>query len=171
MTHAQSIAQKELYGRRKHRDALVRAARAAAKKAGREVRDFTKLLLHNWPAWGLGLALGVMLLAGCAHQVNAPLPAGALNTFDADSFRTLADAHAAVQSIQGDVAGGKLTLDDGQKTVLNKAITDVNMADHAYKLYHAQGAGDTAGLTQAIQQVIGDLASLSTAFPKTPPAK
>jgi uncharacterized lipoprotein YbaY len=127
------------------------------------------MLFHNWPAWALGAALCVLLLAGCAHRANAPLPAGALNTFDADSFRTLSDGHAAVASIQGDVASGKLTLDLGQKAVLNTAISDVNTADHLYKLYHAQGAGDTQQLTRAIQLVIGDLAALSTAFPTAPP--
>lgn len=111
-----------------------------------------------------------LLFVGCAHQANAPLPAGALNTFDADSYRTLSDGHAAVASIQGDVAGGKLTLDSGQKTVLNKAIADVNTADHLYKLYHASGAGNTQQLTQAIQLVVGDLAALSTAFPTAAPA-
>jgi hypothetical protein len=108
---------------------------------------------------------GALLLAGCVHPANAPLPAGALNTFDADSYRTLADAHAAVQSIQGDVSAGKVTLNDGQKVVVNKAIADVNTADHLYKLYHANAAGDTTQLTQAIQLVVGDLAALSTAFP------
>jgi hypothetical protein len=113
---------------------------------------------------------GALLVAGCAHQVNAPLPAGALNVFDADSYRTLADGHAAVESLQKQASAGKLTLDTSQKLVLNRAITDVNTADHIYKLYHASASGDTAALTQAIQQVVADLAALAT-IPKAAAAK
>ena len=118
---------------------------------------------------------GALLVAGCAHQVTAPaapLPPGALNAFDADSYRTLADGHAAVQSLQQQTAAGTLTLTMSQKQVLNKAITDVNTADHLYSLYHAEASGDTTALTQAIQQVIADLAGLA-AIPnaQTAPAK
>lgn len=105
---------------------------------------------------------GALLVAGCAHQVTAPLPVGALNVFDADSFRTLADAHAAAESIQKQAAAGTVTLDASQKAVVNKAITDVNTADHLYKLYHASAGGDTTALTTAIQQVVADLAALAT---------
>jgi hypothetical protein len=115
---------------------------------------------------------GALLIAGCAHQVNAPLPPGALNAFDADSYRTLSDGHAAIQSIQQDAAAGKLTLDANQKTVLNKAIADVNTADHLYQAYHASGAGDTTALSTAIQQIVADLALLSTVpTAATTPAK
>lgn len=106
---------------------------------------------------------GALLIAGCAHQATpAALPQGALNTFDADSYRTLSDGHAAVQSIQQDVSAGTVTLDANQKQVLNKAIADVNTADHFWKLYHAEAGGDTTALTQAIQQVVADLAALAT---------
>jgi hypothetical protein len=129
-------------------------------------------LFHEPLLWICMIVItGALLLAGCAHQAAAPLPPGALNTFDADSYRTLSDGHAAIQSIQQDVSAGKVTLGDTERTVLNKAITDVNAADHLYKLYHANGAGDTTALSQAIQQVVGDLAALSTAFPAPAAAK
>lgn len=121
--------------------------------------------LHNWSTWALVCAVMLLFLAGCAHQVNAKLPPGALNTFDADSYRVLSDAHAVVQSIHDDAAAGKVTLNDGQKALINHVIADDNTADHLYKAYHAQASGDTTALSQAIQLLIGDLASLSTAFP------
>jgi hypothetical protein len=134
------------------------------------MRSYLHDLFHEPTLWvSLIIVCGVLLLAGCAHTVTAPLPAGALNTFDADSYRTLSDAHAAVQSIQQDASAGRVQLDGAQKQTLNKAIVDVNTADHAWKLYHSTGAGDTAGLTQAIQEVVADLAAL-TSFPKTAPA-
>lgn len=116
---------------------------------------------------------GALLVAGCAHQVTAapaPLPPGALNAFDADSYRTLADGHAAVQSLQQQAAAGTLTLNASQKTVLNKAITDVNTADHLYSLYHAEAGGDTTALSTAIQQVVADLAALATVPTAATPA-
>jgi hypothetical protein len=118
------------------------------------------------------LICGALLISGCAHQVTATLPPGALNAFDADSYRTLADGHAAVQSLQQQAAGGTLVLTVSQKQVLNKAITDVNTADHLYSLYHAEGSGDTTALSTAIQQVVADLAALAT-IPnaQTAPAK
>jgi hypothetical protein len=128
--------------------------------------------IRQYALIGLATCLALMFLAGCQHKAAAALPPGALNTFDADSYRVLSDAHAAIQSIRDDAAAGKLTLNDGQKTLIDKVITDNNTADHLYKAYHASGAGNTAALTQAIQLLIGDLASLSNAFPnQTAPAK
>lgn len=124
----------------------------------------------NRSTWILSslLCLAVLLLAGCVHsgQTPAPLPPGALNTFDADSYRVLSDAHAAIQSIHDDVVAGKVHLGAGQKLVLNQIIDDSNLADHMYKAYHAQlGGQSTDQLTRAIQQLVADLASLSKLFP------
>lgn len=131
----------------------------------RELREIFRIFREQWPALALGLAICVLLLAGCAHKAAAPLPPGALNTFDADSYRVLSDAHAAVQSIHDDAQVGKVSLNEGQKTLVNHVIADVNTADHLYKTYHASGSGDTTALTAAIQELVGDLASLSAAFP------
>lgn len=138
-------------------------------------RNYLQELFKDPMLWiCLIVICGALLVAGCAKVTApaAPLPPGALNAFDADSYRTLADGHAAVQSLQQQTTAGTLTLTISQKQVLNKAITDVNTADHLYSLYHAEAGGDTAALTQAIQQVIADLAGLA-AIPnaQTAPAK
>jgi hypothetical protein len=121
--------------------------------------------IRKFAFFALATCLALLFIAGCAKQVTAPLPAGALNTFDADSYRVLSDAHAAIQSIRDDAAAGKITLNAGQKVVVNHVIADDNTADHLYQAYHANGTGDTTALSQAIQALIADLASLSTAFP------
>ncbi|HMF74288.1 MAG TPA: hypothetical protein VK604_01370 [Bryobacteraceae bacterium] len=134
-------------------------------------------LSHHWSTWALLCAVTLLFLgAGCQVKATAKLPPGALNTFDADSYRVLSDAHAVVQSIHDDAAAGKVTLNDGQTALINHVIADDNTADHLYQAYHANASGDTTALSQAIQQLISDLASLSTAFPTqtapaTPPAK
>jgi hypothetical protein len=120
---------------------------------------------HRWAGLAFILAVALLLLAGCQVKANTTLPAGALNTFDADSNRVLQDSHAVVQSIHDDAAAGKVTLNDGQKVLINHVIVDQNTADHLYKAYHANASGDTTALTQAIQAIVADLASLSTAFP------
>jgi hypothetical protein len=127
---------------------------------------------HYGSFWVLCAVVLLFFVGGCLHQaVTAKLPPGALNTFDADSYRVLSDAHAVVQSVRDDAAAGKVTLNDGQKTLINHVIADDNTADHLYKAYHANASGDTTALSQAIQLLIGDLASLSTAFPQTSAVK
>lgn len=128
--------------------------------------NLRKQLLANWPPWALAAAVMLLLIAGCAHKVAGPLPAGALNTFDADSDRVLSDSHAVVQSIHDDALAGKVTLNDQQKALINHVIADQNAADHLYQAWHASGSGDTTALSQAIQAIVGDLASLASAFPK-----
>jgi hypothetical protein len=130
------------------------------------LRSYVKDLFGEPTMWiSLIVICLALMVTGCAHQVTAALPAGALNTFDADSFRVLSDAHATVQSIHDDAAAGKVTLTASQKTLINHVISDDALANHLYQAYHANGAGDTTALSQAIQALIADLASLATAVP------
>lgn len=129
-------------------------------------REYAKDLFGEPTMWlALIFICVALLITGCQVKANTTLPPGALNTFDADSYRVLSDAHAVVQSIHDDAAAGKVTLTEGQKALVNHVISDDNTADHLYQAYHASGAGDTTALSQAIQALVGDLASLSTAFP------
>jgi hypothetical protein len=113
------------------------------------------------------LLCAVLLVAGCKAS-TAPLPAGAINTFDADTFRTLADTRAAVSQIQKDVTAGQATLSSTQKAFVNQVITDVNEADVLYQSYHAALSAaptsnpSTTALAAATAKVETDFGQLTT---------
>ena len=114
----------------------------------------------------LGVALAVLALLaalGCAAQKTpSPLPAGAINQFDATSFRVLADAQASINSVKADIAAGKITPSETEKKVLNQIIADYNKANDLYQAYHAQQTTDTTALSQAINQLVSDIAAVTT---------
>jgi hypothetical protein len=107
----------------------------------------------------LTLAAGL----GCAAKttVTAPIP-GAINSFDSVSYQTLMDAQAAINAVKADVAAGKVTLTATQKTVLNQAIQDYDLAQAAWQAYHAGSTSNTVALTSAINQIVADIAALAT---------
>jgi len=106
----------------------------------------------------LALAAGM----GCAKKtVTAPLP-GAINSFDQTSYQTLMDAQAAINAVKADAASGKVTLTATQKSVLNQAISDYDLAQASWSAYHSGATADTAGLTSAINQIVADIAALAS---------
>ncbi len=110
------------------------------------------------------LALALASGIGCAAKKTtpAPLPPGAINQFDATSFRVLADAQAAINSVKSDIAAGKVTPTENEKKVLNQIIADYNTANDLYQSYHSGATNDTTGLSQAINQLVVDIAAVST---------
>lgn len=108
------------------------------------------------------LALSLTVFSsGCAKRVVAPVP-GQLNTFDAYSFRVLADTQAAINAFKADVQSGKVTETPTIKTTLNMAITDYNAADAAYQAWHAiGGTGSTTALAAQISKLTVDVAAIS----------
>jgi len=104
----------------------------------------------------LTLAAGL----GCAKKVTAPLP-GAINSFDSTTYQTLMDAQAAINAVKADVASGKLVPTPIQKSVLNQAISDYDLAQAAWHAYHSGATSDTAGLTAAIDQIVADIAAIA----------
>lgn len=94
--------------------------------------------------------------------VPAPVP-GSVDTFDAQTYRALADAQAAINSIKSDIANGKLTATPTIKAVLNQAIMDYNAANVLWQQYHASG-GKTAQapITAATNKVQTDVGQLVT---------
>lgn len=109
----------------------------------------------------LVLAVGL----GCAAKKAAsPLPPGAINQFDATSYRVLSDAQAAINSVKADIAAGKVTPTDAEKKALNQIIADYNSANDLYQAYHSQATTDTAGLSRAINQLVSDIAAVSSQF-------
>lgn len=105
------------------------------------------------------LFLSLVILAGCATKAaQAPVP-GQINSFDATSFRVLADVQAAIDSVKNDAQTTPLTA--AQKTVLNQAISDYNLAEASWQAYHAGATNDTAALTAAINSLVADIAAIT----------
>jgi hypothetical protein len=115
----------------------------------------------------LSLVFIALILAsalGCAAKkpVPAPLPPGAINQFDATSFRILSDAQAAINSVKSDITAGKITPSEDEKKVLNQIIADYNTANDLYQSYHSGATTDTAGLSKAVNQLVVDIAAVSS---------
>ena len=105
----------------------------------------------------------VVIMAACAakNKVPAPLPVGAINSFDANCYRVLADAQAALQSIRDDSTAGKITMNPTQKSIFNQLTFDYNTANHLWQAYHSTGTGNTAPLQAAITKLQSDILSAS----------
>lgn len=102
---------------------------------------------------------------GCANRAaTVPVP-GSINTYDAYSFRILADAQAALNAFKSDVSSGKVPETPTLKSVLNQAIADYDTAETVYKAWHAVGgstsASATAPVTAAINKVQSDISSIA----------
>ena len=113
---------------------------------------------------GIILALTPLLLlsSGCSTTPKPQtLPPGALNTFDAQSYVDLMGAQAVLNSVKADYAKGNLPA--AAKPALNTAIASYNVAEAAWQAYHATGTGDTAKVTNSIQQAVADAVTLLTA--------
>jgi len=97
--------------------------------------------------------LGLALLGGCAKHVNAPLPAGAVDSIDASTNSILQAAHAfaaritaAVQSTDPNV---HIDLTASQKSVLVNLNKALNIADGLEKSYHQNATSVTANALNA----------------------
>jgi stress response protein SCP2 len=110
------------------------------------------------------IAIVLMMVVGCHHNPATTVPAGAINQFDATAYRILSDAQAAIEFIKKDVDAKTITLTDQQKAIFNQLIMHYNTAEAAAQAYHANGNGqaDTSTLTTALNQVIADIAAVST---------
>lgn len=102
----------------------------------------------------LSLTLG---MAGCHQPVNTPLPAGALNTFDADSYKSLMVAQASLNAFKRAATPEPVP---GYTKTLNKAIADYNVAEAAWQSYHA-GNGSSAAVTGAIGIIGVDILAMN----------
>jgi hypothetical protein len=95
-------------------------------------------------------------LYGC-HAASAPLPQGALNTFDADSYASLMVAEASLNSFK---TSSVVASSPTGKKALNQAITDYNVGEAAWQAYHA-GGGNSAAVTAALATIATDILNLS----------
>ena len=109
----------------------------------------------------LAVTTVLVLGLGCAKKAAAPLPAGAINSFDATTYRALADAQAAINSFKSSVSSGQVTETPAIKTALNQVIQDYNSADALYQAYHAsQGQTATAPIQTAVTKLQTDVNGL-----------
>ena len=123
----------------------------------------------------IGGAVLAVSLSGCAHQVNAPLPANAVNAFDADANSVLQTAYgfvtplnAAVQSTDPTV---HIELTATQKDLLNKLNMSLNIAIPLEQAYHrVPTTANQQALQSALPSVKTALANAQAAVP-VPPGK
>jgi histidyl-tRNA synthetase len=88
------------------------------------------------------------------------LPAGAIDEFDAISYRNLATAQAFLNSLRGSITAGKLTLSPDQKMLFNEVVGYYNLAQDLGHKYHSGTTTDTVEVGKAIAQVVMGVSQL-----------
>ncbi len=111
------------------------------------------------------LALAVLFLAGCAAHAIHP---GAANKFDSDSYDAVLVTHNLIETTKTDLTNNAFpaSIAGNVKDAVNKLIAGYNVADTAYKTYHAAAlAGNaTAAQQTALQNALTDLNSQTAAL-------
>lgn len=108
---------------------------------------------------GLTIAFLALTLVGCHKQVAAPVP-GQLNTFDAYVYRVLYDSQAALNSFKASPSASNPQV----KPILNQAISDYDIVQAAYEVWHAAGGtGSTTAITQGITKLQNDITGIAAA--------
>ncbi|HVW78502.1 MAG TPA: hypothetical protein VHB45_12875 [Alloacidobacterium sp.] len=106
-------------------------------------------------------------VAGCAHQVNAPLPKGAINSIDAQTNAVLQAGHAAAAQYEADVKAGFVP-SGTLKAAVAQLVNALNVADPLYQTWHSvlqsdPGAAQPAQLASSVSQVSSSLATITSA--------
>lgn len=110
----------------------------------------------------------IAIITGCAAHVSHP---GSVNKFDSDSYDTVLVTHNVIETTKGDLANNSFpaSISGNVKDALNKLIQGYNIADTAYKTYHAAALAGTAttaqqtALTDALSNLNTQTAALTTA--------
>lgn len=96
-------------------------------------------------------SLSSATLTGCKPATSTTPPAalapGAVNQFDQDSYATLMAAQASLNSLKQSVAQDPANL-ASLKPILNQAISDYNIAEAAWQVYHAAAQAGSATTAQ-----------------------
>lgn len=112
-----------------------------------------------------GLLIITLLLAGCAAHAVHP---GSANKFDSDSYDAVLVAHNVIETTKTDLAGNQFpaSIAGNVKDALNKLIQGYNIADTAYKTYHAAALAGQATPAQqsALQAALSDLNNQTAAL-------
>lgn len=110
--------------------------------------------------------LGILVLfSGCAHNVNTPLPQGAINQPDAETNAVLQAGHAAADRYETDVKNGFVPSASLKVAVAN-LVKALNIADPLYQAWHATlltnaAAPQPAALPSAVSQVSASLTAVN----------
>ncbi len=112
------------------------------------------------------IAIMLVSLAGCGPKhVNHP---GAANTFDSDSYDALLVTDQVIKTTKDELATGKFpaTLAPKVKAALNDLIRGYDVADTAYKSYHAAALAGTATVAQsdAVTSSLGEMKTETAAL-------
>ena len=112
----------------------------------------------------------LMLPVGCVKATSttptAALFPGAVNSFDQTSYTTLMTAQASYNSLLASYKANPTVLAD-LKSPLDAAATAINLAEQAWKIYHAAAASSTttpAQLATAQANVTSSLTAAQTAL-------
>lgn len=104
-------------------------------------------------------------LTGCAAHANHP---GSANKFDSDSYDAVLVAHNVIETTKTDLASNQFpaSIAGNVKDALNKLIQGYNIADTAYKTYHAAALAGQATPAQqsALQAALSDLNNQTAAL-------
>jgi histidyl-tRNA synthetase len=85
---------------------------------------------------------------------------GAINEFDAMSYRNLMQAQALLNSLRKSMSEGKLTLGADQKAVFNRVVMDYNTAIELFTKYHSRAITDTVIVGASLAQLFNGIAEL-----------
>lgn len=103
------------------------------------------------------VGLSVATSTGCAalhHKTQGPLPPGAINQFDADTYNILITAQAAILQ-------AKTTYGREYYGSINIAITAYNTALATYKAWHNAGGGNQGAVQAAITGMLAAVANMN----------
>jgi histidyl-tRNA synthetase len=88
------------------------------------------------------------------------LPPGAINEFDAMTYRNLMTAQAFLNSLRNSIDEGKLALDGHKKSVFNRVVGSFNVAQDLSKRYHSGATTDTEVVGTAVAEVVKGMSEL-----------
>lgn len=115
-----------------------------------DIKSVTKIIAF----FILAVTLGMV---GCVHAGTAATTVpGAVNDFDATTYRGLSDMQAVIKTTEADVAAGKVTLSASEQTVFTTFKNAYNTAEQAWQVYHASA-------TSANEQVVVSAYSAASA--------
>jgi uncharacterized protein YcfL len=106
------------------------------------------------------VVLVLLMIVSCSSK--RPIHPGALNQSDSVAYDTLLTAQAAIEQAKVEVANYPAA-----KPFLNKTIVSYNIAQAAYKGYHA-GTENLASVQAQIAVVVQNIAELQKQLGKSP---
>jgi len=110
----------------------------------------------------IALAGALFAPVGCHNTNMAPTPPliNSVNAFDSTSYRSLITLQASLNSLKASIAADSTNL-GSLKPTLNQAIADFNVAQTAWKIYHATQSNQQ-DVTDTLNKTQGDISNLQS---------